>query len=141
MYSHSDTYPLYNKKSCYQGISYPFVTRFLRFYQQSYTLSGSELPYYFVVISSVYESYSICRTSTLLMNQLAQATPHTQWFAVTVSFRCNLLTLRQLWNLPNICFYFAEVSTRTNGDTASTWCACGTQKVQGTFWGLIAFYQ
>ena len=30
---------------------------------------------------------------------------------------------------------------RTSSDTASTWCVCGTQKVQWTFWGLTAFYQ
>lgn len=53
----------------------PFVTRFLGFYQQSYTLGGSLLPYRFVVNSLLYDSYPMGRTSasTSLMPQLVQA--------------------------------------------------------------------
>ena len=47
---------------------------------------------------------------------------HTRQFAVAVSFRRKLLTLRQLSHGQNICFYFADVSDRTSSDTAST-CA------------------
>ena len=65
---------------------------------------------------------------------------HTQRFAVTISFRRKLLTLRQLSHGRNIYFYFADASARTSSDTASTWCVCGTQKVRGTFWELIAFH-
>ena len=53
----------------------PFVTRFLGFYQQSYTLGGSLLPYRFVVNSLLYDSYRMGGTSpsTSLMPQLVQA--------------------------------------------------------------------
>ena len=52
----------------------PFVTRFLDFYQQSYTLSGSLLPYRFVVNSLLYDSYPMggASTSTSLIPQLVQ---------------------------------------------------------------------
>ena len=48
---------------------------FLGFYEQSNTLSGSLLPYRFVVNSSLYDSYPMGGTSafTSLMNQLVQA--------------------------------------------------------------------
>ena len=77
----------------------------------------------------------------LRINFVSLANSHTQRFAVTVSFRRKLLTLRQLSHGRNIYFYFAEASARTSSDTASTWCVCGTQKVWGTFWGLTTFLQ
>ena len=58
---------------------------------------------------------------------------HTQRFAVTVSFRRKLLTLRQLSHGRSIYFYFAEVSARTSSDTASTWCVCGNKSTGCTF--------
>ena len=65
------------------------------------------------------------------LSRLLPAKIHTLRFAVTVSFRRKLLTLRQLSHGQNICFYFADASARTSSDTASTWCVCGTQKVWG----------
>ena len=58
---------------------------------------------------------------------------HTQRFAVTVSFRRKLLTLRQLSHGQIIYFYFADVSARTSSDTASTWCVCGKRSTGCTF--------
>ena len=102
-------------------------------------------------LSSFYESYRMGRSSpsTSLMPQLVQAvilpqhgasadskgsgnflrissvlptSLHIRRFAVAVSFRRKLLTLRQLSHGQNICFYFADASARTSSDTASTWC-------------------
>ena len=42
---------------------------------------------------------------------------HILGFAVTVSFRRSLLTLRQIYHERNICFYFVS---RTSSDSAST---------------------
>ena len=58
---------------------------------------------------------------------------HTLRFAVTVSFRRKLLTLRQLSHGQIIYFYFADVSARTSSDTASTWCVCGKRSTGCTF--------
>ena len=57
-----------------------------------------------------------------MFNCILPINSHTQRFAVTVSFRRKLLTLRQLSHGWIICFYFAEASARTSSDTAST-CA------------------
>ena len=56
------------------------------------------------------------------VSRLLPAKLHTRRFAVTVSFRRKLLTLRQLSHGQNICFYFADASARTSSDAAST---CG----------------
>ncbi|WP_418861834.1 hypothetical protein [Streptococcus sp.] len=53
-------------------------------------------------------------------SMLLPAKLHTRRFAVAVSFRRKLLTLRQLSHGQNICFYFADASARTSSDTAST---------------------
>lgn len=63
------------------------------------------------------------------VSRLLPAKLHTRRFAVTVSFRRILLTLRQLSHGQIVYFYFADVSARTSSDTASTWCVCETQKV------------
>ena len=63
------------------------------------------------------------------VSRLLPAKLHTRRFAVTVSFRRILLTLRQLSHGQIIYFYFADASARTSSDTASTSCVCGTQKV------------
>ena len=55
----------------------------------------------------------------LMINYVSPTSLHTQRFAVTVSFRRKLLTLRQLSHGRNIYFYFAEASARTSSDTAS----------------------
>ena len=54
---------------------FPFVQRFLGFYEQRYTLGGLLLPYRFVVNSFLYDSYPMGRSSasTSLMPQLVQA--------------------------------------------------------------------
>ena len=57
---------------------------------------------------------------------LLRAEKHSQRFAVTVSFRCKLLTLRQLSHGRSIYFYFADASARTSSDTASI---CGASKL------------
>ena len=57
---------------------------------------------------------------------LLRAEQHTRRFAVAVSFRRKLLTLRQLSHGRNISFYFADASARTSSDTAST---CGASKL------------
>jgi len=73
----------------------------------------------------------------LRINSVSLTNLHTRRFAVAVSFRHKLLTLRHLSQHEQIIdFYFADESTRTSSPTASTWCVCGTQKVRGTFWGL-----
>ena len=54
---------------------------------------------------------------------------HTRRFAITVSFRRKLLTLRQLSHGRSIYFYFAEVSARTSSDTAST-CVVYSLRIQ-----------
>ena len=56
----------------------------------------------------------------LRINYVSPTSLHTQRFAVTVSFRRKLLTLRQLSHGRNICFYFTDASVRTSSDTAST---------------------
>ena len=56
----------------------------------------------------------------LRINYVSPTNLHTQRFAVTVSFRRKLLTLRQLSHGRNIYFYFADASARTSSDTAST---------------------
>ena len=56
------------------------------------------------------------------VSRLLPAKLHTRRFAVTVSFRRKLLTLRQLSHGQIIYFYFADASARTSSDTAST-CA------------------
>ena len=58
-----------------KAFHYWFIPSFLCFYQQSYTLGGSLLPYRFVVNSLLYDSYPMGRTSasTSLMPQLVQA--------------------------------------------------------------------
>ncbi len=56
------------------------------------------------------------------LSRLLPAKLHTRRFAVAVSFRRKLLTLRQLSHGRNIPFYFADASARTSSDTAST-CA------------------
>ena len=55
-----------------------------------------------------------------MFNCVLPINSHTRRFAVTVSFRRKLLTLRQLSHGRNIYFYFAEVSAFTSSDTAST---------------------
>ena len=54
------------------------------------------------------------------VSRLLPAKLHTQRFAVAVSFRRKLLTLRQLSHGHIIYFYFADASARTSSDTAST---------------------
>lgn len=68
-----------------------------------------------------------------MFNCILPINSHTQRFAVTVSFRRKLLTLRQLSHGWIICFYFAEASARTSSDTASTWCVCGKRSTGWTF--------
>ena len=68
-----------------------------------------------------------------MFNYVLPINSHTRRFAVTVSFRRKLLTLRQLSHGRSIYFYFAEVSARTSSDTASTWCVCGSSKLQWSF--------
>ena len=71
--------------------------------------------------------YSLIDTNTIpfyfSLSQIGRAEPRTRRFAVTVSFRRNLLTLQQLSHGPIICLYFADASARTSSDTASTRCA------------------
>lgn len=68
--------------------------------------------------------YSLIDTNTirfyLSLSQIGRAEPRTRRFALTVSFRRILLTLRQLSHAQIIYFYFADASARTSSDTAST---------------------
>ena len=68
-----------------------------------------------------------------MFNCVLPINSHTRRFAVTVSFRRKLLTLRQLSHGRSIYFYFAEVSARTSSDTASTWCVWGKRSTGWTF--------
>ena len=73
------------------------------------------------------------------LSRLSLAKLHTQRFAVAVSFRRKLLTLRQLSHGQNICFYFADASARTSSDTASTWCICGLKRFGEPFEDYLHF--
>ena len=88
MYSHSDTYPKRQKALIAMPFIIPFVTRFLRFYQQRFTLSGSDLLCHFVgfpthstspipqgtfLTFGLTLSHGRSFTSTSLMPQLVQA--------------------------------------------------------------------
>ena len=73
------------------------------------------------------------------LSRLLPAILHTQRFAVTVSFRRKLLTLRQLSHGRNISFYFADASARTSSDTHSTWCVCGLKRFGEPFEDYLYF--
>ena len=76
------------------------------------------------------------------IRHVSQTSLNIQRFAITVSFRRILLTLRHLSHGHIIYFYFADASARTSSDTASTCGAfVGLKRFGWTLWGLAAFYQ
>ena len=112
--------------------------QFLSFYLPYFDYFICNICYCFLVAVDYNYLYSITKMQKKPYNQgfsllihtklsrLLRAKLHTQRFAVAVSFRRKLLTLRQLSHGQNICFYFADASARTNSGKAS---ACGASKL------------
>ena len=111
--------------------------QFLSFYLPYFDYFICNICYCFLVALDYNYLYSITKTqkkpynqgfSLLIHTKLSRLLPtssRTQRFAVAVSFRRKLLTLRQLSHGRNISFYFADASARTSSDTAST---CGVSQ-------------
>ena len=108
--------------------------QFLSFYLPNPDILCLIIFYCFLVALDYNYLYSITKTQKKPYNQgfsllihtklsrLLRANIHTQRFAVAVSFRRKLLTLRQLSHGQIVCFYFSDASARTSSDTVST---CG----------------
>ena len=108
--------------------------QFLSFYLPYFDYFICNICYCFLVALDYNYLYSITKTQKKPYNQgfsllihtkfsrLLPAKLHTQRFAVAVSFRRKLLTLRQLSHGQIVCFYFSDASARTSSDTVST---CG----------------
>ena len=112
--------------------------QFLSFYLPYFDYFICNICYCFLLALDYNYLYSITKTqkkpyilglSLLIHTKVSRLLPaklHTRRFAVAVSFRRKLLTLRQISHGQNICFYFADASARTSSDTASI---CGVSKL------------